>query len=373
MDRPSEQCQSYRPAILVLCGGGGTEHDISLISAGYVARLIAANGWDIVCAGKGRDGLWRHIPMQDASAPSPLALLEDHRCPPIALRRTLQGVELDVLPHKDCVPTRPIPLRAAFPVMHGTGGEDGAVQGWLDSLGLPYVGSGILASALGFDKVLTKKIWQSLGLPVTPYVFYEAHKILSNAQDTLPRYEDLSTKWNSPFLFVKPSAQGSSVGVHRVDDAKSYQQALRAAAEFGGSVLVEKAIFGREVECAILDGLEGPKASGIGEILIHRGDFYNYTAKYEDPDAAEIIVQADLDQDLCRQLGAMAIQAFTALGCRDLARVDFLIDHKGQIYLNEINTMPGFTPISLYPKLWQAAGLAPEALIDQMMARAVRA
>lgn len=247
-----------------------------------------------------------------------------------------------------------------FPVLHGTYGEDGTVQGLLELAGLPYVGSGVTGSATGMDKDIAKRLFKQEGLPVGDFV-----AVLRSEWESAPKkvLSALKKKFRFP-VFVKPASLGSSVGMTKAHDAKELAKALDFAAEFGMKLVVEKFIRGREIELAVL-GNDVPKASIAGEIIPHR-EFYDYAAKYLE-EGTRLIIPARLTRAQLKVFQNYAVRAFRCLECRGMARVDFFLEKSGRIYINEVNTIPGFTSISMYPKLWEATGVTYRELIDTLI------
>ncbi|MGH7406284.1 MAG: D-alanine--D-alanine ligase family protein, partial [Candidatus Methylomirabilales bacterium] len=252
-------------------------------------------------------------------------------------------------------------IDVAFPVLHGTYGEDGTVQGLLELLGVPYVGCGVMASALGMDKVATKAAFQQAGLPVVPYRVLTAR---SWREDPAAVLSLLEQTFVYP-IFVKPSNLGSSVGVSRATHRVSLDQAIAEAFRYDRKILVEQGLDCREIECGIL-GNDAPEASVVGEIVPKRL-WYDYRAKYE-PGMSEVRIPAPLPPPLARDVQAQAIRAYQAIDCAGMARVDFFLERaSAQLYVNEINTIPGFTATSVYPKLWEASGLSYPDLVDRLI------
>jgi D-alanine-D-alanine ligase len=247
-----------------------------------------------------------------------------------------------------------------FPVLHGTYGEDGTVQGLLELAGLPYVGSGVTGSATGMDKDIAKRLFKQAGLPVGDFV-----AVLRSEWESSPKkvMSALKKKFRFP-VFVKPASLGSSVGMTKAHDAKELAKALDFAAEFGMKLVVEKFIRGREIELAVL-GNDRPEASIAGEIIPHR-EFYDYAAKYLE-EGTRLVIPAKLTRAQLKVFQNYAVRAFRCLECRGMARVDFFLEKSGRIYINEVNTIPGFTSISMYPKLWEATGLTYRELIDRLI------
>lgn len=249
-----------------------------------------------------------------------------------------------------------------FPILHGSNGEDGTVQGLLKLADIPFVGAGVLASAIGMDKEITKLLWQKAGLPVGDFFVLRPTQTIS--------YDSIR-KTLGPVVFVKPANAGSSVGVSKVKRASDWRPALKKAFRYDTKVIVESFIPGREIEVSVL-GNEQPRASVPGEV-IPRHEFYSYEAKYLDENGADLLIPARLTARQTRQCQRLAVQAFQTIGCEGLARVDFFIRRKdGKIFLNEINTLPGFTSISMYPKLWSASGLKQSRLLDTLIQLALK-
>ncbi|HVB78835.1 MAG TPA: D-alanine--D-alanine ligase family protein [Candidatus Binataceae bacterium] len=356
----------------VLFGGRSSEHEISLRSALTVMSAMDPARYEVVPIGIARDGRWYlradAIRMLAEAAPRLEALAGG-------------GVEVSLLPHPagnslveapgngpraagpGVVKGLPGPLDVVFPVLHGSYGEDGTVQGLLELAGIPYVGAGVLGSAIGMDKDVQKRLLREAGLPVVRYVAVERWQW----REEPGRVADLARSLQFP-VFVKPNALGSSVGISKVKREGALGAALEDAFAYDRKVLIEAACIGRELECAVL-GNERPEASIPGEIVLKgRHEFYSYESKYVDPDGAEVKIPAALNAAQSEHLRELACGAFRALGLRGMARVDFLARPAlSEIYLNEVNTIPGFTAISMYPKLWEASGLPLERLIDRLI------
>lgn len=257
------------------------------------------------------------------------------------------------------VGARRFAVDACFPVLHGPFGEDGTVQGLLDLCGVPYVGSDALGSSLGMDKDLTKRVARDAGLPVLPYA-------VLNAPDELWKARELPLP-----LFVKPARLGSAVGVYKVKKRSDLPAAVKRAFRFDSKVLVERGVPARELECAVLGRTCRARASGVGEIRPN-AEFYSYEAKYEDPDGAALLIPAEVPASVAAEIRTMSLLAFEALSLDGLARVDFFLDRNtGKVWFNEVNTIPGFTSISMYPKLWEAAGLSFSRLVGTLLSLAV--
>lgn len=357
----------------MLFGGRSSEHEISLRSALTVMSAMDPKRYEIVPIGIGRDGRWylEHDALKVLAEKTPhLAAL------------TVGGTQVNLLPHPDSdrslvavsanqnhdrapIPSDAIrtPLDVVFPVLHGAYGEDGTVQGLLELAGIPYVGAGVLGSALGMDKDAQKRLLRDAGVPVVLYFSidradYREHPALA------ARY---ARKLGFP-VFVKPNALGSSIGISKVKRAAELKAALDDAFLYDLKALIEASCEGRELECAVL-GNDRPEASIPGEVIVKGGhDFYSYESKYVDPGGSETRIPADLPRATITKVRAIAIAAFKALSLRGMARVDFLATRDlKQLYVNEVNTIPGFTAISMYPKLWEASGIPLPKLIDRLI------
>jgi D-alanine-D-alanine ligase len=345
--------EKKRLRIGVLFGGRSGEHEVSLISAASVIQALDPQKYEPVPIGITKDGQW-------------LAGTAAHKMLPEILRsgeRVMLSADPNVAALVPVSNSRPDALRVdvVFPVLHGTYGEDGTVQGLLDLAGLPFVGSGVLGSAVGMDKDMQKRLFLQAKLPVGDFL------AIPRAEWEKSRGKVLSAirkKFRFP-VFVKPATLGSSVGMTKAHDAKELAAAMDLAAEFAQKILVEKAIRGREIEVSVL-GNEDPKASIPGEIVPHR-EFYDYAAKYLE-EGTRLLIPAKLNRAQVKRFQEFAVRAFRSLECLGMARVDFFLEHRtGKILLNEINTIPGFTSISMYPKLWEASGLSYRNLLDRLI------
>ncbi len=355
-------------------GGRSSEHEISLRSALTVMSAMDPERYEVVPIGIGRDGRW----YLETDA---LRVLEE-KTPQLAAL-TSGDVEVTLLPHPDSRALVPAPggssapadvrgagagalggaLDVVFPVLHGTFGEDGTVQGLLELAGVAYVGAGVLGSAIGMDKDAQKRLLRDAGVPTVKYFAitraeFDEHPGLAARHARKLRYP----------VFVKPNALGSSVGISKVKRPSELRAALEDAFQYDRKALIEAACIGREFECAVL-GNDRPEASIPGEIVV-KGDyeFYDYAAKYVDPDASETRIPAPIPRAAARRMREYAVAAFKALSLRGMARVDFLASRDlRRIHVNEVNTIPGFTSISMYPKLWEASGLPLAKLIDRLI------
>jgi len=265
-------------------------------------------------------------------------------------------------------------LDVVFPVLHGLGGEDGTIQGMLEMLKVPYVGCGVLASSVGMDKVYTKIVFEKAGIPQAPYMYIKRidnlYAIINeNFEEEEFKLEKITSKLNYP-MFVKPSNSGSSVGVKKATNDQELKMAIENAAQYDTKILIEQGIDGKEVECAILDGKE-VIASTVGEIMSAE-DFYSFDAKYNIPES-KTVIPAEITEEQIEEIRKLAVRAFKAIDGKGLSRVDFFVEKDtAQIYINEINTMPGFTKISMYPKLFEAVGVSYSELLDKLIKDAMK-
>lgn len=356
-----------RIRVAVVFGGRSSEHAISCVSAGSILRNLDPRRFEVVTVGITPEGAW----VLTDGDPEALAI-NDRQLPAVTMD---SGAELalpadpqragQLIALSGGGPTETLgSVDVVFPVLHGPYGEDGTVQGLLELAGVPYVGAGVLASAAGMDKEFTKKLLAAEGLPIGPYA------VLRGAQSTLS-IED-QQRLGLP-LFVKPARGGSSIGVSRVTSLDDLPAAIAQARRHDPKVIIEAAIVGRELECGVLEFPDGTvAASTVGEIRVvcggaeHDDSFYDFATKYLDDSVAELDVPAKIDDDVADALRQLAIRAFSALDCQGLARVDFFLTDDGPV-INEINTMPGFTTISMYPRMWAASGVDYPTLLATMV------
>jgi D-alanine-D-alanine ligase len=344
---------SQRIKVGIICGGKSSEHEISCISAYGVLHSIDRQRFEPVLIGITKTGRWV-LPPIDAQLS-----IDAGRLPEIlesypAITTDLRGFSCNA---------NPIQLDVIFPVLHGPYGEDGTIQGMLEMAGLRYVGSGVLASAIAMDKSFAKSIFEAAGLRITPgIVILRSQWVGEGKSETM---EPISS-FGFP-VFVKPARSGSSRGTSKVKSLAELETAIDFAFAFDTKVLVEAAIIGREIECAVLQQKGIAHASPIGQIVILGShEFYDFEAKYLD-DATTVDFPTDLPAGVEHEIQQLAIKAFNALDCEGLARVDFFYSNDGEIIINELNTMPGFTQTSVYPKLWQKAGLTYPDLISKLI------
>ena len=330
--------------VAVLFGGQSAEHEVSLVSAEAVIKGLDKKKYQVIPIGISKQGGW-HIGDNTLRAFKNKSKI-NLQSTPITPDPNLNKFKIDVI----------------FPVLHGTLGEDGTVQGLLELSGIPYVGAGVLGSSIGMDKIIQKMIFKSVNLPTPKFIYF-------TTQDKLPvMIRRVMSEIKLP-CFVKPANLGSSVGISKVIDKKSLLAALKLAFKYDRRVIVEQAINKPlEIECAVL-GNDNPVASVLGQI-VSSNDFYDYDAKYVDG-KSKAIIPAPLKKTISDKIRSIAIDAYKCLDLAGMSRVDFLVQSGGKVYLNEVNTIPGFTSISMYPKLWQASGLEFSALLDKLIVLAL--
>lgn len=340
--------------LAVVFGGRSAEHEVSCVSAASVIGAIPRDRYEVVVVGIDKEGAWRLLDAPPARDPEADHLPEVGPTMGEPVSLDTSGTPGLLRPGGDRVP-----IDVVFPVLHGPWGEDGTIQGMLEFAGIPYVGAGVLASAVAMDKAVAKVLYRAAGLPLTPWETVTAPEWRDDRDAVEARAEVLGIP-----LFVKPAALGSSVGVSKVKNLSELPAALDEALAHGRKAVIEASVDGaREIECSVL-GNEDPVASVPGEIL-PAGEFYDYRSKYLD-DRTELIVPADLPEETVDEVQRMAVAAFRAVDCEGMARVDFLLGEDGLV-LNEVNTIPGFTEVSMYPKMWEASGLAYPDLLDRLV------
>lgn len=351
----------------LIFGGRSGEHDVSLASAQSVMANLDSEKYEIVPIGITQQGTW-------LLGSEPTTLIE--------ARQQVHQMQHDTKEQDDPVPVtltgdpnlrRLMPLHSGaqlgenaaldviFPVLHGTYGEDGTLQGLLEMANVAYVGCGVLGAALGMDKEKMKMVFQSAGLPICAYAVYRRNEWERSPQAILDAIEQRIGYPN----FVKPANLGSSVGINKAHDRAELEHAINVAAEYDRKIVIEKGLNCRELECAVL-GNDEPIASVVGEVIASN-EFYDYDAKYLD-NKSQTVIPATLPQAIAEEVRRQAVKAFLALDLSGLARVDFFLERDtGQVYINEVNTMPGFTRISMYPKLWEASGVSYQELLDRLI------
>lgn len=350
--------------VTVLFGGQSSEHEVSRISAQCVLQNINKDRFDIQTVGITRTGEWLKydgdielIGTGEWENAARSQLLLENKSDKSITKAAPSCVDLVSFKGTD---DQNIGVDVVFPVLHGPNGEDGSVQGLLQLADVPYVGCNILASAAGMDKEFSKLVFQNAGIPQADYIKVMRNEIEGSIAFLIKKVSD---KLGWP-CFVKPANAGSSVGVSKVKEPEELEAALLLAAKYDTKILIEEFIQGREIECAVL-GNENPIASTVGEI-VPCNDFYDYNAKYIDG-KSDTIIPANLPAHIAEKVQDYAVRAFKALGCSGLSRVDFFVDGEGRVILNEINTMPGFTSISMYSKLWEASGIPYSELITKLI------
>lgn len=344
-----------RTRVAVICGGASAEHEVSLQSARNIVAALDRQRFEVSVIGIDKAGVWHAADADDfvhhpddpkrialKADETPLAIVPGHESGQVINAETGNVVrDIDV----------------AFPIVHGPTGEDGTLQGILRAANIACVGTGVLGSAVAMDKDVTKRLLRDAGLSIAPFE-------VVTGRDTPLDYPALTARLGSP-LFVKPANLGSSVGVSRAASADELADAVDLALRFDHKVLIESAVTGREIECAVL-GNADPQASTVGEVVVADGGFYAYDTKYVD-DTAQVVIPAELDSDTVAAVQRVALRSYAALDCRGLARVDVFVTADAHVVVNEINTLPGFTRISMYPKLWAESGIVYPELVARLI------
>ncbi len=332
--------------VAILFGGRSVEHGVSVNSARNIYDHIDKDRFEPLTIGITKAGQWFLTTgvTKDISQGKALALLLDAQSPGFILVSSGDRIKADVV----------------FPVLHGTDGEDGSIQGMIKAMDIPMVGTGVMGSALSMNKIIAKRLLKAAGLPVTDFLAF--HFSERDAID----YSSIKKKLGTPFM-VKSASLGSSVGVSKVTSEATFDQAVEDAFRYDDSILMEEFVKGREIECAIM-GNNPPVASYPGEIIIQSNyDFYTFDAKYVDPEAVRIEVPAQLDPKIAEKIRDLCVKAYKALSCEDFARVDLFLTSEGKVYINEINTIPGFTNASMFPMMWNERGVGFTQLISQLL------
>lgn len=349
--------------LALICGGKSVEHEISLLSARNIIAALDLTKYELTLLAITKDGSFRFYPddqhfLENENDPK-LVALRNSGFEEVAWRASAEKGQLLVAGH-------PQQIDVVFPLMHGSFAEDGRMQGFLEMLGLPYVGPDVLASALAMDKEISKKLVSAAGMQVAPYLVFE-----QNQQAEL-NYQAIEKVLTVPF-FIKPARAGSSVGISKVSRVEEFSQAVQGAFLFDHKILVESAIVGRELECAILGNRDNLLVGEVGEIVAAaEHGFYSYEAKYLDEQGATLIIPSILTPAQRAKIQTWSKEIFALCQCEGMARIDFFLTKQGELFFNEINTIPGFTKISMYPKLMmQATGMSYSALIDQLISLAL--
>ncbi|MEV8343490.1 D-alanine--D-alanine ligase family protein [Streptomyces niveus] len=371
----SPEQQLRKPRVAVVFGGRSSEHAISVVTAGAVLRSIDRTKYEVLPIGITTDGRWALT----ADEPDRMGIA-DRRLPSVEeLAESTEGaVVLSVDPgnrevvysEQGSVPKALGEVDVVFPVLHGPYGEDGTLQGLLELSGVPYVGAGVLASAVGQDKEYMKRVFLSYGLPVGPYEVIRPREWQQDPSGARKKIVDFAAEHGWP-IFVKPARAGSSMGITKVDALEGLEDAIEEAQRHDPKILVESLLRGREIECGVLEFEDGPRASVPAEIPpVTSHEFYDFAAKYID--AAAGLVPAPLTEEETAEVQRLAVEAYDAVSCEGLVRADFFLTEDGGFVINEINTMPGFTPISMYPRMWQESGVGYAELIDRLIQAALR-
>ncbi len=343
--------------VAIIFGGKSAEHEVSLQSAKNVIEALDKSKYEPVLIGIGKDGRWflnrKSQFLLNAENPKLIKLNQENRT--VALVPEGRNTELITVGTEE----RRL-IDVIFPVLHGPFGEDGTIQGMLKLLDIPFVGASVLGSAIAMDKDVMKRLFKAARIPTPDFLVF--HK----AKDA--NFGKIKAKLGLPF-FVKPANMGSSVGIHKVWDKTTFGKAIKDAFQFDRKILVEQFIDGREIECSVL-GNEKPKASIPGEIIPHH-EFYSYEAKYIDENGAGLEISAKLSKRLVKEVQSLAVKVFKTLCLEGMARVDFFLSKRGKLFVSEANTIPGFTKISMYPKMWQASGISYSELIDRLILLAI--
>jgi D-alanine-D-alanine ligase len=347
--------------VIILFGGRSAEHEVSLLSARNILGALDRERFEPVLVGIDKLGHWRRESERtlEAAKGDPRLLALNANAPEVSMEQGLElAVPLDAPMGSDDV---------VFPALHGTYGEDGTVQGMLELAGVAYVGAGVLGSAIGMDKDVAKRLLRDAGLPVVDFQVVTAAAFRADARVCTERAGELGYP-----LFVKPANAGSSVGVSRVREPAALEAAVREALRFDRKVLLERGVDAREIECAVL-GNDEPRASVASEIIVgHRDGFYSYDAKYVDPNGATWKIPADIPENVAARVRDLAVATFRVLELAGMARVDFFLDRTTYaLFVNEVNTIPGFTSGSMYPKMWEASGLSQRDLVTKLIELAI--
>ncbi len=362
--------QHRKPRVAVVFGGRSPEHAISCVTAGSVLGAIDRDAYDVVPVGITRQGRW----VLAADDPTRLAIT-DGTLPAVPESGSALSITTDPTARGEIVVAAPgeVPralgeVDVVLPLLHGPYGEDGTIQGLLEMAGVRYVGSGVLASAVGMNKHYMKVVLAGAGLLVCRHVVVRPGEWERDRSAVAASVASIG--WP---VFVKPARGGSSIGISRVGGPDDLARAVELALEHDPKVLVEEAVAGREIECAVLGSRDGPPQTSVcGEIIVDdTHEFYDFDAKYVDEEHVTLAVPADVPEDIAQEVRRLSAAAFTALDCEGLARVDFFLRADGSLLVNEVNTMPGFTPHSMFPRLWAASGLDYPALVDRLLSTAL--
>ncbi|MFJ2661139.1 D-alanine--D-alanine ligase family protein [Arthrobacter koreensis] len=369
--QPVSSAGGSKPRVAVLFGGRSSEHSVSCVTAAGVLEAIDHSKYDVVPIGIARNGQWSLVSVDPELWSLRSASLPEITAGPESVVISSDGGSQELVSHApDAMPRSLGRIDVVLPLLHGPFGEDGTLQGLLEMADIRYVGAGVLASAVGMDKHYMKVVFAAAGLSVGPYEVITDRQWAQDADACLERASKLAFP-----LFVKPARAGSSMGITRVTEAAELRAAVETARQHDPKVVIEAGITGREIEVAVLQGRghDDPRTSQPGEIAVNDGghEWYDFEAKYVDGAAAELSCPADLPDDVTTRVRELASVAFDAVGAEGLSRVDFFYTPDGNLVINEINTMPGFTPISMYPQMWAKSGLPYTELIDELISLAL--
>ena len=345
--------------VAILFGGKSAEHEVSLQSAKNVFEAINREKYNVIFIGIDKSGKWL---LNDGSkillnSENPKLIKLNKNSDPVALVPQSSGKISNLT--KD---ETNLKIDVVFPILHGPFGEDGTVQGLLKLANVPFVGAGVLGSAVGMDKDVMKRLLRDAKIPIGKFLTIKI-------EEPIPGFMDIQNTLGIPF-FIKPANMGSSIGISKIHNKKEYSEKLKDAFRYDNKILIEEYIKGREIECSVL-GNENPVASLPGEVKSSH-EFYSYDAKYIDEKGASLVIPADIPESKVKEIQELAVKTFKTLECEGLGRVDFFLKVDGNIYVNEINTIPGFTKISMYPKLWEASGIPYTELIDRLIQLALK-
>jgi D-alanine-D-alanine ligase len=346
--------------LALVFGGRSAEHEVSVKSAKNICEAIDKDRFEPVLIGISQTGTWFYF--ESEKDIQTLKVIKDDelksKFPVLSFSSVFQKPVFIPLDENSKTSSIVIEVDVVFPIMHGSFGEDGCIQGLFQMMNLPFVGCGVLSSSLSMDKDMMKRVFIQSGIPTSDWIIIRSWELL-------PKYEELVQKLGSPF-FIKPANAGSSVGVHKIKNAGDFEKGIKDAFLYDHKVLAERYIAGREIECSILGLIDSPQASVPGEVITQH-EFYSYEAKYLDENGAIIRIPADLKSDEIEKIQSIAKKVYTCLECSGLSRIDFFLTPQKDIYVNEINTIPGFTNISMYPKMWEASGVSYKKLISNLI------
>lgn len=338
----------------IIFGGKSAEHEISIQSAKNVFDAIDKNKYKPILIKINKNGEWLLIKEPKLLFNNNLSLNKSNSCT-IFISQNDGTIYIPNNQYQN------FKIDVVFPILHGPFGEDGTIQGLLKLTNLPFIGASVLGSAIGMDKDIMKRLLRDAGIPIGKFIVIKSH-------EPIPNYEKIKNQLGSPF-FLKPANMGSSIGISKVHNNKEYKKSISKTFNFDTKIIIEEYIQGREIECAVL-GNDNPIVSILGEIKSNH-EFYSYDSKYIDQNGAILEIPAKIDKKIMKKIQRLAIKTFKTLSCEGLGRVDFFLKNNNEIIVNEINTIPGFTKISMYPKLWEASGITYTKLIDQLIQLAV--